>query len=68
MATADDRPSLFGCEFQGPMGPHENGMAIHYDMHIWFYKPNPNGLFEPWNPRVTCPKSAVAPARLSAHH
>jgi hypothetical protein len=55
MATPDDRPTLLGRQFQGPMEPHEEGMAIHYDMHIWLFKHNPKGLFEPWNPRVTCP-------------
>jgi hypothetical protein len=55
MATADDRPRLFGREFQGPMEPHSNGRTIHYDMHLWLFKHNPKGLFEPWNPRVKCP-------------
>ncbi|MCG5218689.1 hypothetical protein [Streptosporangium sp. KLBMP 9127] len=55
LATPEDRPSLFGREFQGPMEPHANGGAIHYDMHIWLFMHNPKGLFEPWNPRVVCP-------------
>ncbi|MDA0634735.1 hypothetical protein OUY22_15025 [Nonomuraea sp. MCN248] len=59
MATADDRPTLLGHEFQGPMGPHLDGMPIHYDLHLWIFKENPNGMFEPWNPRVRCPAGAV---------
>ncbi|MFG1944967.1 hypothetical protein [Nonomuraea sp. NPDC048826] len=55
IATADDRPTLLGQEFQGPMGPHEDGMPIHYDLHLWIWKDNPKGLFEQWNPRVKCP-------------
>lgn len=26
----------------------------HYDRHVWIYRENPNGVFEPLNPRVTC--------------
>lgn len=26
----------------------------HYDRHVWIYRDNPNGLFAPFNPNVTC--------------
>jgi hypothetical protein len=26
----------------------------HYDRHIWLYRENPNGIFTPFNPNVTC--------------
>lgn len=55
LATDDDRPSLFGKPFDGPMPGHTPGMPIHYDLHAWIYKSNPSGLFAPWNPRVKCP-------------
>jgi hypothetical protein len=55
LATADDRPSLFGLPFDGPMLGHEPGMPIHYDLHVWLYKHNPAGTFAMWNPRVSCP-------------
>ncbi len=25
-----------------------------WGLHVWIWKDNPNGLFAPWNPRVTC--------------
>lgn len=53
--TADDRPTLFGVPFAGPMEGHEPGMPIHYDLHAWLFKHNPDGLFAEYNPRVTCP-------------
>lgn len=56
LATDDDRPSLFGVPFDGPMLGHEPGMPIHYDLHLWLYKHNPAGLFAAWNPRVDCPR------------
>ncbi|HEY3542933.1 MAG TPA: hypothetical protein VGK79_10350 [Gaiellaceae bacterium] len=53
--TDDDRPSLFGRAFDGPMLGHAPGMPIHYDLHVWLWQHNPSGLFAPWNPDVTCP-------------
>ncbi|NUT37725.1 MAG: hypothetical protein HOV79_32165 [Hamadaea sp.] len=55
LATDDDRPSVFGHPFDGPMPGHEPGMPIHYDLHVWLWKHNPNGLFAAWNPTVHCP-------------
>lgn len=52
------RPRLFGHAFQGPMAGHYPGMPTHYDLHVWLYKKNPDGLFSPWNPTVKCPPSA----------
>jgi hypothetical protein len=56
LATDGDRPSLFGQEFDGPMEPHEEGQPVHYDLHAWMYTDNPDGLFAPWNPDVSCPE------------
>jgi hypothetical protein len=38
-ATAADEAHLF---------------APHYDRHVWIYRDNPNGVFAPFNPAVTC--------------
>jgi hypothetical protein len=55
LATADDRPSLYGVPFDGPMLGHSPGMPIHDDLHVWLYKDNPAGIFAAYNPRVHCP-------------
>jgi hypothetical protein len=55
LATDDDRPSMFGVPFDGPMLGHQPGMPIHYDLHAWVWKKNPSGTFARWNPTVTCP-------------
>ena len=57
LATDSDRPSLFGQSFQGPMLGHgpPGAMPIHYDLHVWLWQDNPNGMFAQWNPDVTCP-------------
>jgi hypothetical protein len=35
----------------------------HHDRHVWLYRENPNGVFNPFNPRVTC-----AHHKPHAHH
>lgn len=32
--------------------------APHWSLHVWLDKPNPSGLFMPFNPDVQCPASA----------
>lgn len=26
----------------------------HYELHVWIWKPNPNGMFSHWNPDISC--------------
>ncbi len=47
-------PELFGQRFDGPMAGHEPGMPEHYDLHVWLWKHNPDGMFAPFNPKVSC--------------
>jgi hypothetical protein len=54
LATSFDRPRLFRRRFDGPMPGHHPRMGVHYDLHVWVWKSNPNGIFATWNPRVTC--------------
>jgi hypothetical protein len=59
-ATAEDRPTLFGHPFDGPMDGHPvppgaPPMPVHYDLHAWVYHSNPAGELAPENPRVRCP-------------
>ncbi|MGB5132859.1 MAG: hypothetical protein WBO00_09610 [Steroidobacteraceae bacterium] len=28
--------------------------TAHFDRHVWIYRDNPNGVFTPFNPAVTC--------------
>ena len=52
---APPAPVLFGRPFDGPMLGHELGMPPHYDLHVWVWQANPDGMFAPFNPNVTCP-------------
>ncbi len=54
LLTDDDRPSLFGQSFDGPMDGHEEGMPRHYDLHVWLWQANPSGIFAQFNPNVRC--------------
>lgn len=54
LATDDDRPTLFGQAFDGPMPGHTPGQPIHYDLHVWAWEANPHGIFAQWNPNVAC--------------
>lgn len=51
---APPAPVLFGQSFDGPMEGHEPGMPPHYDFHVWVWQANPDGMFAPLNPLVSC--------------
>ena len=57
LAIAKERPKLFNQDFLGPMEGHEPVMPVelaHYDLHVWLFKNNPEGMFAPTNPAVKC--------------
>jgi hypothetical protein len=54
LSTVEDRPSLFGRAFDGPMLGHFPGQPSHYELHVWLWEPNPNGIFAFPNPNVDC--------------
>ncbi len=50
---APPAPVLFGETFNGPMLGHGGGPP-HYDLHVWTWQANPDGIFEDWNTKVSC--------------
>lgn len=46
-----DPPVLFGQRL------HVNEDAQVWALHAWVWKHNPSGIFEDWNPRVSCPEN-----------
>jgi hypothetical protein len=57
LAIAKERPRLFNQDLLGPMEGHEPLMPAelaHYDLHVWLFKNNPEGMFAPTNPAVKC--------------
>jgi hypothetical protein len=56
-------PTIFGQTLGGPMEGHKPLMPDglhHYDLHVWLWKTNPDGVFSPTNPAVKCPKSGYS--------
>ena len=56
-------PSILGQELGGPMEGHKPVMPDglhHYDLHVWLWKTNPEGVFSPTNPAVKCPKAGYS--------
>ncbi len=51
------RPWLLDHPFDGPMEGHhplQPKDLSHYDLHVWLFKSNPHGMFDPTNPTVKC--------------
>ena len=56
--AGSSRPTVFGKALEGPMEGHEPLMPPgfhHYDLHVWLWKNNPEGVFSPTNPAIRCP-------------
>lgn len=52
------KPSLFGEDFMETPAPNRYEIPAFYALHVWLYRYNPAGLFEPFNPRVSCGSDA----------
>jgi hypothetical protein len=55
-------PKLFGRRFELIPAGNRYGLPPFYELHAWAWKHNPRGLFDDWNPRVSC---GAATARQS---
>jgi hypothetical protein len=56
-------PTIFGQTLGGPMEGHQPVMPAelhHYDLHVWLWKTNPEGVFSPTNPAVKCPTTGYS--------
>ncbi|GAA0869531.1 hypothetical protein GCM10009116_13670 [Brevundimonas basaltis] len=59
-AGHDAPPSFHGVVYDtmsdDPSTPIDEAHSFepHHDRHVWLYRDNPNGVFAPFNPAVTC--------------
>jgi len=53
-AIHSSRPSLFGQQFELIPSPNRYGLPPFYELHAWIWKHNPSGMFNDWNPLVSC--------------
>jgi hypothetical protein len=61
--AAGTAPAIFGQTLGGPMEGHQPVMPAelhHYDLHVWLWKTNPEGVFSPTNPAVKCPTTGYS--------
>lgn len=52
-----DPPTLLGQTVpyaDHPFPPLTTSSVPHYELHVWIWKPNPNGMFSHWNPDISC--------------
>jgi hypothetical protein len=64
-------PSIFGQQLAGPMDGHEPIIPAslrHYDLHVWLWKDNPNGLFTSTNKTVKCASGAPYTLAMGQGH
>jgi hypothetical protein len=47
-------PRLFGKPLALVKAPNRYGLPDFYELHAWIWKSNPRGVFDDWNPRVSC--------------
>jgi hypothetical protein len=47
-------PSVLGVDLKPVAEGNRYGLPAFYQRHLWLWAPNPLGLYEDWNPRVTC--------------
>lgn len=47
-------PSLFGRTFDTTPAGNRYGLPDFYSLHAWVWAPNSDGMFAPFNPRVSC--------------
>ncbi len=61
-------PSLFHQMFMSTGEPNRFAIPAFFSLHLWLYQDNPAGLFEPFNPNVSCGAAAqgAGAARLAA--
>ncbi|MEP7055327.1 MAG: hypothetical protein ABI912_08780 [Actinomycetota bacterium] len=48
-------PTLFDQQFELVPAGNRYGLPPFYELHAWIWKENPRGMFDDWNPRVSCP-------------
>lgn len=51
------RPMFGDVPFVQSFGDEAHGLPDHYELHVWLWRHNPEGMFAQWNPMVTCPTS-----------
>lgn len=68
-----ERPTFHGVPYDSmaddPTTPIDEAHMFepHFDRHVWIYRENPNGVFTPLNPAVTCVNHRPASPHAHTH-
>ena len=57
-AVSKEAPMIFGTKLDGPMEGHAPVLPVelhHWDLHVWLWKDNPNGMMHSTNSTIKCP-------------
>ena len=57
-ALSKEAPTIFETKLDGPMEGHAPILPAelhHWDLHVWLWKENPNGLMHSTNSTIKCP-------------
>lgn len=54
-----DRPMFGDVPFVESFGEQAHGLPDHYELHVWLWRHNPEGMFAQWNPEVSCLSEAA---------
>jgi hypothetical protein len=59
-------PVLMGQHFHYVGTPNRYRLPAFYELHVWAWRDNPNGMFVDWNPSVSCAEYAGEDAAVSS--
>jgi hypothetical protein len=63
----DTPPMLMGQLFNYVGSPNRYGLPAFYELHVWAWQSNPNGVFADFNPQVSCDYYGAVPAMQESH-
>lgn len=59
-------PELFGQMFMATGSPNRYEIPAFFALHVWLYQSNPSGMFQNFNPNVSCDGAAAAAGARTA--
>jgi hypothetical protein len=67
--AANAEPPVLGGQLFNHVGaPNRLRLPAYYELHVWAWKRNSNGIFSDWNPRVSCVEYAGEAAGHGSGH
>jgi hypothetical protein len=67
-AANEAPPVLMGQLVNHVGAPNRYGIPAFYELHVWAWKHNPNGVFADWNPSVSCADFTGGDGMPQGHH